>query len=233
MSATWQWQLTGTFNTSYNVGVYDIDLFDTPAATITSLKAAGRKVVCYFSAGSSENWRSDFSQFTAADQGTPLDGWAGEKWLDIRSSNVRTIMAARLDLARAKGCNGVEPDNVDGYANTTGLPLTAADQITYNSWLADEAHARGLAIGLKNDVGQLVGKFDFAVNEQCHFYNECGDYRLFITAKKPVFNAEYDTPYVTNAGGARDTLCTAARTAGLRTLVLPLSLDDSFRYSCD
>jgi hypothetical protein len=33
----------------------------------------------------------------------------------------------------AKGFDGVDPDNVDGWdGNDTGFPLTAADQITYN-----------------------------------------------------------------------------------------------------
>ena len=40
VNTTWQWQLTGTLNTSYNVDVYDVDLFDTPTQTIAQLKAA-------------------------------------------------------------------------------------------------------------------------------------------------------------------------------------------------
>jgi hypothetical protein len=235
-AATWEWQLTGTLNTSYDATVYDIDLVDASAATIAQLKAAGRRVVCYFSAGSSEDWRPDYSKFAAADMGKTLDGWAGEKWLDTRSTNVRSIMAARLDLAVSKGCDGVEPDNVDGYSNATGFPLTAQDQLDYNRYLATTAHARGLAIGLKNDVGQLGAlepSFDFAVNEQCNEYTECGGYSVFISMGKPVFNAEYKANYANNTDGARDKLCTASKAAGIRTLVLPLALDGSFRYSCD
>ncbi len=122
---TWQWQLSGTLNTNYMVSVYDIDLFDTSASTISMLKSQGKRVVCYFSAGSSENWRPDFSKFLSSDMGKNLDGWAGERWLDTRSANVRAIMAARMDLAKSKGCDGVEPDNVDGYTNGPGFPLTA------------------------------------------------------------------------------------------------------------
>jgi hypothetical protein len=232
---TWQWQLTGTLNTAYDVKVYDIDLYDTPAATILALQNSGRKVLCYFSAGSSENWRADFSSFAAADMGNALDGWAGERWLDTRSNNVRTIMKARLDLAKSKGCDGVEPDNVDGYNNSTGVALTAVTQLDYNRFLATEAHARGLAIALKNDVGQLadlVGDFDLAVNEQCHQYSECAGYAAFVNAGKPVFNAEYASKYQ-SAGSARDTLCADAKNLGIRTLVLPLALNGSTRFSCD
>jgi hypothetical protein len=232
---TWQWQLSGTVNPSYDVDAYDIDLFDSPADLIQALHDDGRRVICYFSAGSYENWRPDSDAFDAADLGNALDGWPGERWLDIRSDNVRDIMKERLDLAMQKGCDGVEPDNVDGYSNSTGIALTAADQLEYNRYLAQEAHLRHLAVALKNDVAQvddLVDDFDFAVNEQCHEYEECNTLVPFIAAGKPVFNAEYASRYVDNAG-ARQSLCNDARALGLRTLVLPLDLDDSFRYSCD
>jgi hypothetical protein len=232
---TWQWQLRGSVNTSYPVAVYDVDLFDTPQATIDALKAAGRRVVCYFSAGSSEDWRSDFARFDAADMGNPLDQWPGERWLDTRSANVRAVMQARLDLAVVKRCDGVEPDNMDGYANQPGFPLTAESQLNYNRFIASQAHARGLAVGLKNDVEQLAAlepDFDFAVNEQCHQYGECGGYAVFTANAKPVFNAEYASHWVTDAA-ARAQLCASARAAGLRTLVLAEALDDSLRFSCD
>lgn len=232
---TWQWQLQGTIDTAYAVKVYDIDLFEAPQATIAALKSAGRHVVCYFSAGSSENWRPDYAQFQAPDMGNALSGWAGERWLDTRSANVRAVMKARLDLAVSKGCDGVEPDNVDGYANNTGFALTTATQLDYNRFLAAEAHGRNLAVALKNDVDQLsdlVASFDFALNEQCHQYSECDGYSVFIAAGKPVFNAEYQSDYRTDSA-ARSALCDDARARNFRTLVLPQALDDSFRYSCD
>jgi hypothetical protein len=210
-------------------------MFDNTAATIKSLQAAGRKVVCYFSAGSAENWRSDYASFQASDLGNALSGWTGENWVDTRSSNVRAIMQARMDLAVSKGCDGVEPDNVDGYSNSTGFSLTAATQLDYNRFLATEAHKRGLAVALKNDVDQLsdlVASFDFAMNESCHDYSECGGYSVFINASKPVFNVEYDSSYVTDTT-VRQTLCTDALARKFHTLILPLALDGSYRYSCD
>lgn len=233
-SDTWEWQLQGTIDTSYNVKIYDVDLFNTDAATLTELKKAGRKVVCYFSAGSSENWRPDYNRFKAADKGKAMDGWPGENWLDVRSSNVRAIMTARLDIAVQKGCDGVEPDNVDGYENATGFPLTPQNQIDFNSFLATQAHQRNLAVALKNDVDQLdtlQPLFDLAVNEQCHEFDECSGYRAFTSVNKPVLNAEYADVYHTAAG--QKSLCAAARAANIRTLVLALDLDDSYRFSCD
>jgi hypothetical protein len=232
---TWQWQLTGTINTSYNASVYDVDLFDVPNNVISLLHSQGKHVVCYFSAGSGENWRPDYAKFLASDLGNALDGWAGERWVDTRSANVRNIMAARLDLAKSRGCDGVEPDNVDGYSNRPGFALSASTQLDYNRYLATQARARGLKVALKNDVDQLAAlesSFDFAVNEQCHQFNECAGYSVFTSAHKPVFNAEYKTKWVTSAS-ARTTMCASARAANLRTLVLPLDLNDKFHYSCD
>ena len=158
------------------------------------LQARGRKVVCYFSAGSGENWRPDYASIPAAALGKDLDGWPGEKWLDTRNAGVQAVMRARLDRAKAMGCDGVDPDNVDGYSNDTGFPLTAATQLAYDRFLATEAHARGLAVGLKNDVDQvndLVASFDFAVNESCFEYSECDKVVPFISAGKSVLNVEY------------------------------------------
>lgn len=220
---TWQIQLNEAPDTRFDVQVYDVDLWDTPTATIAALRAEGRRVICYFSAGSRENWRPDANRFPAAAVGKPLDGWAGERWLDIRSAAVREIMRDRLDLARTKGCDAVDPDNVDGYTQRSGFPLTARHQLTYNRFLAAEAHARGLAVGLKNDVEQipsLVAHFDFAVNEECFKYDECETLLPFIEAGKPVFHIEYGPP------GLARRICPRANDLNFDTLIKKLNLDE-------
>lgn len=193
---TWQWQLTSEIDTSFDVDMYDIDLFDVPQSVIDSLHQDGRIVICYFSAGSYEEWRPDAAAFPAEVRGNPLDNWPGESWLDIRQfDTLGPIMQARLDLAVQKECDGVEPDNVDGYSNDSGFPLTANDQLTYNTWLAAEAHSRGLSVGLKNDLDQipdLLSHFDWALNEQCFQYDECDRLLPFIQAGKAVFGVEYE-----------------------------------------
>jgi len=191
---SWYWQLSGTVKTDVNVQVYDIDLYDNSAATFAALKLSGKKVICYFSAGTYENWRDDASQFPASAIGSKVVGWPGENWLDVRDATVRSIMSARLDVAQSKGCDGVEPDNVDGYDNKNGLGLTKADQISFNQFLASEAHKRGLIAALKNStdlVASLVSDFDFAVVEECFKYNECDAYKPFAAQNKAVFVAEY------------------------------------------
>jgi hypothetical protein len=197
ISTPWQWQLSGLpVDQTVDVSMYDIDLFENSAAIVAALHARGRKVVCYMSAGTWENWRADASAFPAAIVGSAVKGWPGEKWLDISRIDVLgPIMTARMDLCRQKGFDAIEPDNVDGYANTSGFPLAAQDQLTYNTWLSNAAHARGLSIGLKNDlnqVPQLVSSFDWALSEQCFQYRECDRLEPFTRAGKAVFEVEYN-----------------------------------------
>lgn len=219
---TWQWQLSGTIDTSFDVAMYDIDLFDVPAVTIAALKTDGRVVICYLSAGSYEDWRDDAADFPAAALGKPLDGWPGEKWLDVRDATVRQIMAKRLDLAVTKGCDGVEPDNVDGYDNDTGLTFTQADQLAYNRWFAGQAHARGLSVGLKNALAlipQLVDAYDWALNEECAAFDECDLLTPFITAGKAVFHVEY------GAASLAASVCPKTQPLQFSTLIKNLELD--------
>jgi hypothetical protein len=234
LGSTWQWQLTGTINTNYNVNIYDIDLFDSPVQLIQTLQAQGKRVICYFSAGSYESWRSDKSQFLINELGNSLANWQGERWLDIRSPNVQAIMASRLDLAVQKGCDGVEPDNVDGYMNNSGFNLTANDQLVFTRFIANQAHTRGLAVGLKNNlhqVNELHSYFDFAVNEQCYEYQECELLTPFINNNKAVFHVEYNSKY-SNGSAELNNMCDDAINRQFNTLVLPINLDDEFRISC-
>jgi len=223
---SWQIQLQGSLDTTVAAGAYDVDLFDTPASTIAALHTAGRKVICYFSAGSFEDWRSDAGQFPPAALGNALDGWPGERWLDTRAAGVRAVMRARMDLAVGKKCDAVDPDNVDGYTNRPGFPLTAATQLDYNRFLAAEAHARGLSVGLKNDLSQvasLADAFDFAVNEQCQAYRECDLLAPFIARSKAVFGIEYT--------GASSSVCAAANAANFDTNLKKLDLG-AWRVAC-
>ena len=129
LNTSWQIQLQGKLKTTVNARLYDIDLFDQPAGTVAALHAAGRKVACYFSAGSFEDWRPNAAKFPAAVKGGG-NGWPGERWLDVRRLDIlMPIMDTRLDLCKQKGFDSVDADNVDGYTNTTSFPLTGADQL--------------------------------------------------------------------------------------------------------
>jgi hypothetical protein len=194
LNTSWQWQLSGKVETSVSVQLFDIDGFDSRRSLVSTLHAKGSKVVCYISAGSWENWRPDAGRFPKAVKGRS-NGWPGERWLDIRKISVLgPIMRARMDMCRRKGFDAVEFDNVDGYTNPTGFALTGAEQLRYDAFLANQAHRRGLSAVLKNDLDQikrLLPYFDFALNEQCFQYSECGKLKPFVRAGKAVFGVEY------------------------------------------
>jgi hypothetical protein len=224
---SWQWQLTGAIDLSVDAALYDVDLFDTPAATVAALHARGRHVVCYLDAGTYEPGRPDSADFPAAVRGAPVEGWPGELWLDIRRLDLlRPILERRLDLCRAKGFDGVEPDNVDGSTNSSGFPLSADDQLAFNRYLAGAAHARGLSVGLKNDLDQaaaLEPAFDWALDEQCYEYQECDAPQPFARARKAVLVAEYELP--------PSAFCAQARAAGYSAIAKHLELD-AWRQGC-
>lgn len=150
-----------------------------------------------------------------------MDGWDGERWLDIAHfERFAHIMRARMDRAVTKGCDAIEPDNIGGYQNKTGFAISAQDQIRYNKWLAREAHARSLAIALKNDVdqiSQLVHDFDFAINEECFAYDECDKLTPFIRAGKAVLHVEYEE--------SRKHFCKKTRALGFASVQANWDLD--------
>jgi hypothetical protein len=223
---TWQWQLDGSLDTGVDVAVYDVDGAETTAAQVAALHAAGRKVICYVDAGGYENYRPDAGSFPASVLGSS-NGWPGQRWLDIRQIGVlEPIMAARFDTCHRKGFDAVEADEVDGYANDTGFPLTAQDQLTYNRMLAQLAHSRGMSIGLKNDldqVPQLVTDFQFAIDEQCFQYQECDQLLPFVRAGKAVFEVEYQL--------GDDQFCAQARAMGFSSMRKNVALDAP-RWPC-
>jgi hypothetical protein len=231
LQTTWQWQLSGLpVDLTVEAEMYDIDMFDNDASVVAALHAQGRKVVCYISAGSWEDWRPDAGAFPPEVLGNDYGGWPGERWLDIRRLDILgPIMGHRLDQCRAKGFDAVEPDNIDGYTNDTGFPLTYQDQLSYNVWWANQAHARGLSIGLKNDADQvadLLPYFDWALTEDCFYEDWCDQVTLFVAAGKAVFAAEY-----TDTGITLGDFCPQAAALNINAILKNRELD-AYREVC-
>ncbi len=95
--------------------------------------------------------RPDAAAFPDDALGEPLDGWDG-----------------------ARGCDGVDPDNVDGYANPNGVGLNATEQLDHLKQAAD-----------------LVAWFDGALNQECAAYDECSVLSTFTGAGKAAFHVAY------------------------------------------
>jgi len=219
-----QYQLDGSIR-NHNVDVVFVDVFDTSSSTISSLKKQGKVVVCYFSAGTAENWRSDYGRIPASAKGRSVDGWSGEKWMDIRRSDVVSLSRSRIDKARSKGCDGVDPDNVDVYDNSSGFSISSTDVKNYLRNLAAYSHSRGLLMGLKNsaEIASYMSAYtDFAVVEECFQWNECGSYSSFISRKKPVFIVEYRS--------YSSSLCSNAKSRKMSLIFADEDLDGSISY---
>ncbi len=233
LGASFGWQLGDEIDTSASVDIYDLDAFDTEASLVARLHAEGKKVFCYISVGSWEDWRPDKDQFPPEIIGNDYDGWPGEKWLDIRQiDTLAPIMRTRLDICAEKGFDGVEPDNMDLHWADSGFDISYDDQLAYNLWLSEEAHARGLSIGLKNNndqVEDLLPYFDWALTEDCFVQTWCDALSPFIEAGKPVFAVEYtdEVAYETFLTG----ICPQAARLGFYALHKNRNLDE-YRDQC-
>jgi hypothetical protein len=113
----------GTGKLNPDVDIYDIDLFENTKqgrdnSTIVALHKLGKRVICYINSGAWQPGHPDNDRFQQSDLGAVMEGWEEEKWLDIRSQNVRNIMADRIALAAQLGCDAVDPDNTDGSVYT-------------------------------------------------------------------------------------------------------------------
>lgn len=229
VGATWQIQFTGALDLGVDAAMYEIDI-DVDASTVAALRARGRRVVCYVNAGAWEEWRADASAFPSSIIGKEYEGWPGERWLDIRRIDILApILRARFDTCKAKGFDAIDPDNVDGYTQDSGFPLTFDDQLRFNRFLAAEAHARGMSIALKNDfaqAGHLADDFDFAVAEDCFRYDECALLGPFLARGKAVFDIEY-----TDSGVTAEQFCSRANAMNISAILKNRSLD-AFRVSC-
>ena len=192
---SYQIQYSGKLDLGINAQIYDLDMFDTPASVVAQLHSMRRRAMCYVDVGTWENWRPDAGKFPKSVLGNPDGHWKGERWLDVRQTAIlEPIMAHRLDLCKSKGFDGVDPDNLDGYENKTGFPLSYQDQLTYDAWVAKAAHARGLTADQKGDndqVKDLVKVYDFAVVEQCYAQGWCKQFAIYTQQNRLVVDVEY------------------------------------------
>jgi len=225
---SWQIQLTGSFDTSFDVERYEADLFALDAAVVQAVHAPGHTLTCYVSVGTAEPWRSDYLNIPSAAIGNALTDYPQERWLDVRSDGVREVMTQRLALAASTGCDAVELSNLGAHLANSGFSLSQADELSYGQWLISEAHARGLTAGLSGSddlVPLLVADADWGLTEECLAYDSCAVWQAFTKRRKPVFMIEY--------GSANDApvLCPEAAKLGF-SLVIKRRALDAFRVGC-
>lgn len=239
----WQWQLTGTVNENAldNVSgpkMMDIDMFNATPALVSRLKAKDIYVVCYVESGDWASGRPDAGDYAPAILGKAIDGFPDEKFINVTAldgpagptgKTLRQIMHARLDLAKSKGCDGVEPDLDDLHTYDTGFTISKTAMVAYNKAMIDAAHDRGMSMGLKNGPSGSTGAAsfeklmldagaDWALNEECNQFDECQGYSQFIAAGKAVFQVEYLDNQVKPYAGTGGT-CALDNAAGFDGIV--------------
>jgi hypothetical protein len=225
---TWQIQLTGTLDTTVDARVYTADI-ETPASVIRGLHAAGRIVICYFSAGTMEPFRDDASRFPPETLGAPLPTYPDERWIDVRNATVLAIMQDRLAKAGQVECDGVHPSGLAAFLSNTGFDFTRADQLAYDRALTAAAHALGLSIGLVDGDAslsqELLADFDWTVVWSCVGSN-CAPAAPFIGARKAAFLIEYG-----DESRAAE-VCPKAKGLGLSAIIKRNADLDAFRVGC-
>jgi len=171
---TWNYVLGHDVNISLETAkAVDIDVRKS-AEKIQKLHDAGIKVICYFSAGTLEDFRDDYDQYMKVKGLVKevYDDWPDERWLDFRVEGLKPLITNRMKVAVSKKCDGIEVDNLDAYqmdvVKKWKNPITKAETIKFAKWLGSTAHSLGLSIGLKNVVGiidDVADYYDFAINK--------------------------------------------------------------------
>lgn len=199
-------QTTGMRPANTNYVVQLISLFDVTQTFVNTQHQSGAYVVCFFSAGLAEPSYPDFALFLPSLLGVYAANASiyspGGYWLDIRSDSAvlnNTPLLARFDQAASVGCDGVLPLDVNLFEQPTSpFTITPSQQLAYNQLLAQQAHQRGMSIGLDDmtQAASLVTSFDFAWNRDCSNVSasptSCDLLLPFAQAKKPVFGVQSD-----------------------------------------
>jgi hypothetical protein len=227
---TFDLQLTQPLNLARPAEVIALDLFATSSERVGQLHARKTAVLCHVAAGVWENWRPDARDFPPAALGRSPTGWRGQRWLDVRHLGLRPVLEKRLDLCRARGFDGVLLAGLDGHAHGTGFDLKPAQQLAFARWLAEAAHARGLAAGMVNNLGQaaeLAGAFDLLVADRCVAAGDCAGVRPFVKAGKPVYLVAY-----TNQARRMDAHCALAAAVGAPLIFKTQYLNGKLHRRC-
>jgi hypothetical protein len=201
-------QLTAPFDLVRPADIVALELFGSAPERLQRLRERGVAALCHVAAGLWENWRPDAGDFPPAALGRSPAGWHGQRWLDVRHPGLRPILEKRLDLCRQRGFDGVLLAGLDGHAQNSGFDLKPQQQLAFNRWLAEAAHARDLAAGIVNDLGQaaeLAIAFDFLVADRCVAEGGCAGAWPFLAAGKPVYLVAY-----TNQARRMDAYCALA-----------------------
>lgn len=237
---SWEWILDteALSDSPPAVDFLGLEGLDVSARFVEAAVDQGSTPWCYLSVGSAEDWRDDYAELVALDEaeraacrdgilGRDYDGWEGERWLNVADYPVFIgVMEARLDVCAAKGFRLVEYDNMETDGDTAGFDFGQAEVREYVGALLDATEARGMGAIHKNATHliDLEPRFDALLLEDCVLWSFCAEAEPYVSAGKPVFNAEYPQSW-RDEGEEFDLDRVCRDHGGVSTLVKRLSLD--------
>lgn len=205
-----------------------LDLNDALPDEISQIRGRGAAAVCYFDGGTMAEDADDFGSVPPLAVGRQVEQQPNQRWLDIRDIDaIAPMIQGRLDLCRDKGFDGALVGNLENYLFRTGFPIGERQQQAFNRFIADEAHQRGLSIGLWNSRSQIAPlsmDYDFVVLSGCFEDGWCNESQPFLDQTKPAFLVEF-------AESARSDLefCRAAQSFGAMGIIKRQILDGWLR----
>jgi hypothetical protein len=106
-------------------------------ATVRSVRAAGGYPVCYITIGSWEPNARDAAEFLPGDLGRNFTAYAGQRYLNVRSANVRRLMVKVRGVWQEQKFGGAM--QVHAYLSSAGehmLPQPQEDVQLTSCWFA-------------------------------------------------------------------------------------------------
>jgi hypothetical protein len=193
-----------------------------------------------------EHWfniRGFVSWSASAPTSFPSDGLSTSTADAAAAADIAAGLTRRFAWCKLEGHDAVEPDDLDGYTNASqtgaaggGWGLTQADAAGFERWIAYQTHADGLAVFQKNDTANAKANeplYDGVITEECNYYDDpCsgpgGDWDAYLSAGKPVLNAEY-----TSDGETTAKFCQADDAAGITGALFDVGLDGQTYEPCE
>ncbi|HEY6079878.1 MAG TPA: endo alpha-1,4 polygalactosaminidase [Polyangiaceae bacterium] len=221
-NVAWQAKLSGAVDIAEDAELFYLDAELQDSADLAQLHEQGRHYICYLSAGSWEDFRDDAKAFPESALGSPLPNFENERWLDVRSPEVRQLMQQRIERLGALGCDGIPPSSLAVHAADTGLGLTQEDALDYARWLAERIHAAGMSAGLAAPLEltrELWPSFEFGLAIGCLQGSGCAEFAPFVEAHRPVLHIELGDE------DAAPGICKMAEALGFEPLVTSASFN--------
>jgi hypothetical protein len=153
--------------------------------------------VIYFNAGAWENFRIYLQPYPKEVIGKNMNGWEGEKWLNISDGRVFSTLVKNIEdvvqkikIAYPNWVPKIDLDNLDSYNQKTGFKIDKVDQIRYINEIVSWFHKRFDGGVCVRNCEEIIGEIhpDAVLCEQGIQDNFLLNY---ANCDYPIFDIEY------------------------------------------